>query len=148
MRLLTVPKIVGAAALLTALGGGAAYAFTANNDVGPTYAGEGHGPVYGYTASNIHYTLAQVLPNSSITGGYDVDAHSDVSGVSFDLNEPATSVGYVLYDSSGNTIGGGNCWPTNGSDTSFSCSAYGGSSSTNGYALVSQVASLGVIAAQ
>ncbi len=60
-----IPKFVGAVVLLTALGGGAAYAFTASNTVPATYAGEGTGVVSGYTVYNIHYT-GLTAPNGGV----------------------------------------------------------------------------------
>ncbi|MGO9148658.1 MAG: hypothetical protein ACLQFX_03105 [Acidimicrobiales bacterium] len=69
-----IPKFVGAVVLLTALGGGAAYAFTASNTVPATYAGEGTGVVSGYTVYNIHYTGLTApnggvnLPNDTVLG--------------------------------------------------------------------------------
>src|SRR5487761_2635202 len=90
-----VAKVVGAVGLLTALGGGAASAFTASNSVPNSYAGAGVGTVSGYVVSNIHYTLTQNANNSG-----------DISGVSFPLSAQATQVGYVLYGANG-AIGGG-----------------------------------------
>ena len=43
-----IPKCVGVVVLLTAFGGGAAYAFTAGNTVNASLAGEGAGAVSGF----------------------------------------------------------------------------------------------------
>ena len=53
-----IPKVVGAVVLLTALGGGAASAFTASNTVAPSFAGEGSAAVSGYNVYNIEYAGA------------------------------------------------------------------------------------------
>ncbi len=127
-----VAKLVGATVLLGALGGGVASAFTASNNVTPSYAGEGVGSVSGYVVSDVHYTLA---PSLTPTQGND----ANVSGVTFTLNHAASQAGYALYDSSGTAIGGGTC--TNTSGWTWTCTA-----SSNGYAPVVQVANLDVTA--
>ena len=140
MRRHFIPKVIGAVVLLSALGGGVASAFTASNVVNTSYAGEGVGAVSGYVAYNIHYTLAQ-----SGGTGPTYDNNANISGVAFNLNHPATSVGYVLYDSSNTAIGGGTCAAgSNGYGDSWICTETGSSA---GYAPVQQVTQLDVIAA-
>ena len=135
MHRFMVPKIVGAVVLLSALGGGTAWAFTATNTVAPTQAGEGYGAVSGYTVSNVHYTLVQ---NNTPVIGND----ADVSGVSFSLNGPAATAGFALYDVNSMAIGGGTC--TNNANTwNWTCTV-----ANNGYAPVYQIAYLDVTAAQ
>ena len=129
-----VAKVIGAVVLLTALGGGVASAFTATNNVNGSLAGEGVGVISGYAVSNIHYTLAQEL---SPTEGND----AVISGVSFTLNNPATSVGYALYDN-GTPVGGGTCVSAGGYN--WTCTASG---SQDGWAPVYQVTALDVTAA-
>ena len=134
MHRFMVPKIVGAVVLLSALGGGTAWAFTASNTVGPTYAGEGVGTVSGFVVSNVHYQLTQIL---NPTWG----SNADISGVTFTLDHPAQSAGYALYDG-GTAVGGGGCSSTDGG-WSWTCTAY-----QNGYAPINQVTWLDVTAAQ
>ena len=138
MHRFMVPKIVGAVVLLSALGGGTAWAFTATNTVAPTQAGEGYGAVSGYTVSNVHYTLVQ--GGNTPAPGND----ADVSEVSFSLNGPATTAGYALYDASQTAIGGGTCQNTPNT-WNWTCTASG---SPDGYAPVYQIAYLDVTAAQ
>ncbi|NNN02261.1 MAG: hypothetical protein HKL86_10565 [Acidimicrobiaceae bacterium] len=128
-----VAKVVGAAVLLTALGGGVASAFTAGNTVNQSFAGEGVGVVSGYTVYNVHYTIAQ-----SNTPGLGNDAN--ISGVSFNLDHAATSVGYALYDG-GTAVGGGSCTTSGGN--LWTCQA---SVSPDGYAPVYQVTGLDITA--
>jgi hypothetical protein len=133
-----IPKIVGAVVLLTALGGGAASAFTASNTVAPSFAGEGTGTVSGYTVYNISYTgltspnAGASLPDNTYTGGSVPQGNTGtpsyigapfgtqdgVTTVSFQLNpDNATWAAVTLYDSNGNIIGGGgasNCGETGG----------------------------------
>src|ERR1039458_7570954 len=80
-----VPKFVGAVVLLTALGGGAAYAFTAGNTVSPSLSGQGNGPVSGYVVTNISYGLGAA--NAVVNPGDPQDA---ITSVTFTLNAPAT----------------------------------------------------------
>ena len=134
MHRFMVPKIVGAVVLLSALGGGTAWAFTATNTVAPTQAGEGYGAVSGYAVSNVHYSLVQ---NNAPVIGND----ADVNGVSFTLNGPAATAGFALYDSGSNPIGGGQC--TNAGGYNWTCTV-----ANNGYAPVYQIAYLDVTAAQ
>ena len=138
MHRFMVPKIVGAVVLLSALGGGTAWAFTASNTVGPTYAGEGVGTVSGFVVSNVHYQLTQIL---NPTWG----SNADISGVTFTLDHQAQSVGYALYDGS-KAVGGGGSSPvctTSNSGWTWTCTA-----SSNGYAPINQVTYLDVTAAQ
>jgi len=145
-----IPKLVGAVALLTALGGGTAYAFTATNSVGPTNAGEGAGVVSGYTVYNIHYTgLTSAnggvslpdnnyseVPNGSLgnTGSPNwlgapvvngLSQQDGVTSVSFQLSpDNATWAAVQLYNAGGTVIGGGgasNCGETSGV---WTCNVY------------------------
>ncbi len=128
-----IAKVVGAVVLMTALGGGVASAFTAGNSVNTSLAGEGVGAVSGYVVSNIHYTITQeeapVIGNDAV-----------ISGVSFTLNNPASSAGYALYDANNNAVGGGTC--TNTNNYNWTCTE-----ANNGYAPVYQVTQLDVTAA-
>ena len=145
MKRYFVAKVVIAAAVLSAIGGGAASAFTASNYVTPSYAGEGVGAVSGYTVTNIHYTLL-----ASGGSGPTYDNNANISGVSFTLNNPATSVGYVLYDSGNVAIGGGTCNPAgSGNPSGWNCTAYPSSQANpgGGWAPVQQVTQLDVVAA-
>lgn len=139
MHRFVIPKIVGAVVLLSALGGGTAWAFTAGNTVGQTYAGEGVGNISGFVVSNVHYQLTQIQTPT-------IGSDADVSGVTFTLDHPAQSVGYALYDASSVAIGGGgsspSCNTSNGGWT-WTCTA-----SADGYAPVKDVAYLDVTAAQ
>lgn len=105
-----VPKLVGAVVLLATLGGGAASAFTNSNVVPQSFAGEGVGVVSGYYVTNLHYTVSN-NPSTTVMGN-----DANISGVTFTLSAPATTVGYALYDShmigTGNTgvVGGGQCY--------------------------------------
>ena len=136
MRRHFIPKVIGAVVLLSALGGGVASAFTASNVVNTSYAGEGVGAVSGYVATNIHYVI---IPAGG--SGPSINNNANISGVSFDLNHPATTVGYVLYDSSNMAIGGGSC--TAGAYPLWNCVETG----ANGYAPVQQATQLDVVAA-
>ena len=138
MHRFMVPKIVGAMVLLSALGGGTAWAFTANNTVGPTYAGEGVGSVSGFVVSNVHYQLTQIQSPQ-------LGSDADVSGVTFTLDHPAQSVGYALYDGA-TAVGGGGSNPsctTGDGGWTWTCTA-----SADGYAPINQVTYLDVTAAQ
>lgn len=138
-----IPKFVGAVVLLTALGGGAAYAFTASNTVPATNAGEGAGAVSGFTVSNISYTglssandgLSLPINDQSLTTDGSLGntgsplwtgtpvvnglAEQDsVTTVSFKLTpDTATWAAVQLYNAGGTVVGGGgasNCGETNG----------------------------------
>ena len=138
MHRFMVPKIVGAVVLLSALGGGTAWAFTAGNTVGQTYAGEGVGAVSGYTVSNVHYQLTPIV-------NYSPGSNADISGVTFTLDHQAQSVGYALYDGS-KAVGGGGSSPvctTSNSGWTWTCTA-----SPDGYAPINQATYLDVTAAQ
>lgn len=132
-----IAKAVGATVLLAALGGGAASAFTASNNVQAGFAGEGVGQVSGYNVSNVHYVLGRAQD------GYDQLV--DIVGVTFTLDNPAGagSVGYGLYDSGNQPIGGGSCTASDNTMKNWTCTEYG----SGGYAAVSQVAKLDVFAA-
>ena len=121
-----IPKFVGAVVLLTALGGGAAYAFTAANNVLPSYAGQGTGVVSGYTVSNISYGLTWESTPPNVGGPQD-----QITSVSFNLApDNANFVAVDIWGTSGsdgsgtpNTLVGGGGGPlSNG----FPCSETGG----------------------
>ena len=114
-----VPKFVGAVVLLTALGGGAAYAFTAQNNVSASLSGQGNGPVSGYVVTNISYGLGAANP--VVNPG---DPQNAITSVTFTLNAPATFAAVdiwgttnpngtaspiVVVGGGGGTIGGSNC---------------------------------------
>ncbi len=140
MKRYFVAKVVIAAAVLSAIGGGAASAFTASNTVNASYAGEGVGAVSGYNVTNIHYTL---LPSGG--SGPTQGNNANITGVSFTLNHHASSVGYVLYNDAQQEIGGGSCNPAStGGGYDWNCVA---STSPDGDAPVYQVATLDVVAA-
>ncbi|MHB1510987.1 MAG: hypothetical protein ACYCST_17400 [Acidimicrobiales bacterium] len=142
MRRYFVAKVVIAAAVLSAIGGGAASAFTASNTVNTSYAGEGIGVVSGYNVYNIHYTLA-----ASGGSGPTYDNNANISGVSFTLDHAASTVGYILYNSSNVVIGGGQC-SASGSTDGWTCTAYPSTNGNGGgWAPVQQVTQLDVIAA-
>jgi len=138
-----IPKFVGVVVLLTALGGGAAYAFTASNTVAPTFAGEGSNAVSGFQVYNVHYTGLTApnggvsLPNDNYvetptgqlgdTGSPNwlgapvvngLAQQDGVTSVSFQLNpDSATWAAVQLYNAGGTVIGGGgasNCGETGG----------------------------------
>ena len=121
-----IPKVVGAVVLLTALGGGAASAFTASNTVAPSFAGEGSAAVSGYNVYNIEYAGVQGVgdPAYNSTGN-----GLSATGTMVYLNEPTVGglteqdgVQYVafqlapdnahwaavqLYNAAGTVTGGG-----------------------------------------
>jgi hypothetical protein len=109
-----IPKIVGAIVLLTALGGGAASAFTASNSVPISYAGQGTGQISGYTVYNIDYGTCQTWaapclgdPGTASTNvvGSPQDA---VNSVSFQLApDNAQFVAVQIWDIAGTTLLGG-----------------------------------------
>ena len=135
-----VPKFVGAVVLLTAFGGGAAYAFTAGNTVNASLAGEGAGAVSGFTVSNISYSGLNGAINTGPTfplSGYNtaggntgsptylnapvvngLSEQDGVTTVSFTLSpDSATWAAVQLYNAAGNVIGGGgasSCGETTG----------------------------------
>jgi hypothetical protein len=142
-----IPKFVGVVVLLTALGGGAAYAFTASNTVAPTFAGEGSGTVSGYAVSNISYT-GLGAGGANLGGSFPLSgpiaqgntgtpewlgapvvnglAQQDgVTTVSFTLSpDNATWAAVQLYNAGGVVIGGGgasNCGETSGV---WTCNVY------------------------
>jgi len=112
-----VPKMVGAVVLLTALGGGAAYAFTASNTVPNSYAGQGTSTVSGYTVYNIDYgtcstTDVQCLQPLNTT--HAGDAQDGIDSVSFQLSpDNAKFAAIDVYDTNNNLLNGaggaGNC---------------------------------------
>ena len=148
MKRYFVAKVVVAAAVLSAIGGGAASAFTASNTVTASYAGEGVGAVSGYVVSNIHYTLS---PAGTQVSPPAYDNSAVISGVSFTLNHRAAggNVGYVLYNSSNVVIGGGTCNPASSSNNyDWNCTAYPASGlNAIGTAPVQEVTQLDVVAA-
>jgi hypothetical protein len=109
-----IPKFVGAVVLLTALGGGAAYAFTASNSVPTSYAGQGTALISGYTVYNIDYGTCQTYaapclgdPGSASTDvvGSPQDA---VNSVSFQLSpDNAQFVAVDIWDTTGTVLLGG-----------------------------------------
>jgi hypothetical protein len=121
-----IPKFVGAVVLLTALGGGAAYAFTASNTVNASNAGEGSAAVSGYNVYNIEYagvagvgdpTYAPTGNGLSQTGSMVYLGAPTVGGISeqdavqyvaFQLNpDNAHWAAVQLYNAGGTVIGGG-----------------------------------------
>jgi hypothetical protein len=105
-----VPKLVGAIVLVAALGGGAAYAFTAGNTVNTSFAGQGNGTVSGYTVYNISYGLTAIAANSP------GDPQDQITSVSFQLSpDNATFAAVDIWSNStlvgggGGPFGGGNC---------------------------------------
>jgi len=122
-----IPKVVGAIVLLTALGGGAASAFTASNTVGASNAGEGSAAVSGYNVYNIEYAGVQDVGNPtynpdgnglSATGSMVWNANpSSVNGISqqdgvqyvaFQLNpDNAHWAAVQVYNAAGVVTGGG-----------------------------------------
>lgn len=103
-----VAKVVIVAALLCAVGGGAAYAFTASNSVSASLAGVGVGTVNGYAISNITY------PNPALVNGTDY-----ITTVNFVTNAYAGSASVGLYGS-GSLLGQGTC--TSGTGYIWTCS--------------------------
>ena len=110
---------MGAVVLLTALEGGAAYAFTAGNTVSPSLSGQGNGPVSGYVVTNITYGLGPANP--VVNPG---DPQNAITSVTFTLNAPATFAAVdiwgttnpngtaspvILVGGGGGLIGGTNC---------------------------------------
>ncbi len=71
LRLLVVLAIIAIMAT-------AAYGFAASNTVNPSHAGDGSGAISGYTVSKVHYTMDTINP-------------ANVSGVSFELDQPANT---------------------------------------------------------
>jgi|GEM_PF-2462223 len=121
-----IPKVVGAIVLLTALGGGAASAFTASNTVGASNAGEGSAAVSGYSVYNIEYagvtgvgdptynptgngpsqTGSMVWLNGPTVAG--ISEQDGVQYVAFQLNpDNAHWAAVQLYNAGGTVIGGG-----------------------------------------
>ena len=119
-----VPKFVGAVVLLTALGGGAAYAFTnANSMPSASYSGQGSAPVNGYVVTNISYGLGAANP--VVNPG---DPQNAITSVTFTLDAPATFAavdiwGFANPNGTGtpNTLVGGGGGPIPGSN----CTAVG-----------------------
>lgn len=97
-----VAKVVVATALLSAVGGGAAYAFTATNTVPQSLAGVGVGTVSGYSISDITY------PNPALVNGTDY-----ITMVNFVTNAHAGSASVGLYGS-GTLLGQGTCSSSDG----------------------------------
>jgi len=82
---------VGIVVLLLAFAAGG-YAFTAQNTVSPSQAGDGNNAVSGYTISGIHYALDSGNP-------------SNVDEVQFDLDPAAPSTATVAIKIGGNKYG-------------------------------------------
>lgn len=76
--------------IMVALFATATYAFTAQNSVDSSNVGVGSGQISGYTLSNIEYTLFSGSPNF-------------ISGVEFDLDNPATTVNVRFPSDAGGT---------------------------------------------
>jgi len=82
----------------------AAYAFTASNTVPATQAGDGSGPITGYTVSNIAYQLEAANP-------------ANIDSVTFDLSAGAGTVKVKVVNASATyadcTNSAGNSWSCN-----------------------------------
>jgi hypothetical protein len=138
-----IAKIVGAVVLLTALGGGAASAFTASNTVGASNAGEGSAAVSGYTVYNIEYagvtgvgdptynptgngpsqTGSMVYLNGPVVGG--LSEQDGVQYVAFQLSpDNAHWAAVQVYNAAGVVTGGGGA---------SSCSEHATPTSTPGF---------------
>jgi len=121
-----IPKFVGVVVLLTAFGGGAAYAFTASNTVQGSNAGEGAAVVSGYSVYNIDYSGVSTQGNPSwfdgtmswvgtvsgdpvnVPGGPQLAGQDLIKYVSFQLQpDNAHWVAVQLYDASGTIVSGG-----------------------------------------
>jgi hypothetical protein len=121
-----IPKFVGVVVLLTAFGGGAAYAFTASNTVNASNAGEGSAAVSGYNVYNIEYSGVQgvgdpaynptgngpsatgtmVYLNAPTVGG--LTEQDGVQYVAFQLApDNAHWAAVQLYNAAGTVTGGG-----------------------------------------
>jgi hypothetical protein len=102
---------VGAVILLTALGGGAAYAFTASNSVPVSYAGQGTSLVSGYSVYNIDYGTCDTdaapclfYLDPPAAGG----AQNEITSVSFQLvPDNALFVAVQVWDTTGTVLLGG-----------------------------------------
>lgn len=91
------------AVALVAILAGAAYAFTANNVVDPSNAGDGSNTISGYTVSNVHYDL-------QVASGY-----ADITGVSFTLSPSNAQTVYArIRGTSGVDTGWASCSFTSG----------------------------------
>jgi hypothetical protein len=138
-----IPKFVGVVVLLTAFGGGAAYAFTASNTVAASNAGEGNAAVSGYNVYNIEYSGVQgvgnptynptgngpsavgtmVYLNGPTVGG--LTEQSGVQYVAFQLTpDNAHWAAVQLYNAAGTVTGGGGA---------SSCSEHATPTSTTGF---------------
>jgi hypothetical protein len=106
-----VPKFLGVVVLLTALGGGAAYAFTASNSVPASYAGQGTSLVSGYTVYNIDYGTCNsgAAPCLTyLTSSGVGDAQDSINSVSFQLSpDNAQFVSVQVWDTTGTVLLGG-----------------------------------------
>ena len=117
---------MGVVVLLTAFGGGAAYAFTASNTVNASNAGEGSAAVSGYNVYNIEYSGVQgvgdpaynptgngpsatgtmVYLNAPTVGG--LTEQDGVQYVAFQLApDNAHWAAVQLYNAAGTVTGGG-----------------------------------------
>jgi hypothetical protein len=106
-----IPKFVGAVVLLTALGGGAAYAFTAGNVMPASYAGQGTATVSGYTVSNMNYGSCSSDADPCLTYLAPTGEGSPqdrINSVSFQLSpDNATFVAVDVWDTTGTILLGG-----------------------------------------
>ena len=105
--------LLGGIAIL-ALGG---FAYMASNSVGASYAGQGTGPISGYTVSNISYSNGLAALPTTKPG----DSQNGITEVSFTLSpDNANFTAVDLYNSGGTLVGGGganNCTETTGTWT-------------------------------
>lgn len=116
---------LGAAAIL----GTSGFAYMASNTVGTTYAGQGSGPISGYTLLDYHY---------NVTGTQNVQGKTSIASVDITLDHGAHNATLYITDSNGNLHDYG-CQGTNpasggGPWTQFVCSepgaAYSGTNPT------------------
>jgi hypothetical protein len=92
-----IPKFVGAVVLLTAFGGGAAYAFTASNTVQGSNAGEGNAAVSGYNVYNIEYAGVPAVGNPDTAG---------CQSPSCNTGGGPSSIGTMVWFANPPTVGG------------------------------------------
>ena len=97
------------AALVAAVIGGGAYAFTASNTVPNTVAGSGSAAVSGYTVTNLHYNLNATTPAS-------------IDSLTFTISPAVPSTGKVVIQAA-LTAGGPNTYTctTDGSGVTATC---------------------------
>jgi len=113
-----IPKVVGAIVLLTALGGGAASAFTAANAMPATsYAGQGTATVSGYQVFNMNYGACSTVGSpclNPLSTTHSGDPQDGITSVSFQLApDNAAFVAVDVYSTSNVLLdgagGAGNC---------------------------------------